>query len=168
MGLDLPRGFSFTAPHIDPHGPPGGGPQWHRLPPPPLPLPLDTTTMTLLSKDKPPRQQQVKQVENWAEAADIWSAAAAAATCAACGCKGPTEPKAFHRRPQPLTVTQILLASVLNTQENLLKITESTTLSSLGGRRQGEGEPSCPFCDILGSQTDNNQQKASNLNDACL
>ena len=93
-------------------------------------------------------------MENWA-AADIWIAAAeaaAAATCAACGCKGPTEPEAFHRRPQPLTVTPILLATVLNAQQNLVKITEWSALSSLCGRREEEGrEPPCPFCDILGS-----------------
>ena len=95
-------------------------------------------------------------MENWA-AADIWiaaaaAAAAAAATCAACGCKGPTEPEAFHRRPQPLTVTPILLATVLNAQQNLVKITEWSALSSLCGRREEEGrEPPCPFCDILGS-----------------
>ena len=57
--------------------------------------------------------------------------------------RGRLSQKLSTGRPQPLTVTPILLATVLNTQVNVVNITEWTALSSLLGRLQEE-EPSCP------------------------
>ena len=77
-------------------------------------------------------QRQVKQVERWA-AADIWNAIAAAAEGAGqagtpAAVRGRLSQKLSTGRPQPLTVTPILLASVLNTHlVNITRWTESTS-----------------------------------------
>ena len=145
MGLDfnLPRGFSFPAPHSHPHRPPRGFPHRHGWPPPPLLL-LKTTTMIVLSKHHSLKlpQRQVKQVERWA-AADIWNAIAAAAAAEAEGAgqagtpaavRGRLSQKLSTGRPQPLTVTPILLASVLNTHlVNITRWTKSTSFKKKRG-----------------------------------
>ena len=61
----------------------------------------------------------------------------------AAGVRGRLSQKLSTGRPQALTVTPILLATVLKTQVNVVNITEWTALSSLLGRLQ-EVEASCP------------------------